>query len=364
MLGGEPGGKPPGRLLGEVDITTLAANLATGRSRRIVLDLNRLVAERALTPEDADRLEAIAEPAGQSRLFANVLLVFGALMVVTGALALEPPLEVGLALALVSIGLGGFLVFRQRNEWGLLGQTLALMGVLGVAGWVALRFDAMPAPFPALVWPINAALLLAGALAFRNAVLAAFVPIALASCIGTATGYWHASYALFMAEPALSVLIFGALASAQFFFRDFIPAPYRFVAVVAARVSFLLANFGCWIGSLWGDTPGEIWQDANLSFEQQEAWRQSAIHIPAAAFSVFWALALIAALVAGIRAGRRFVSMTAIVFLSIHFYTQIFETLAEMPFGFVLGGLSLVALGIGVVRFDRWLQGAAKTGAA
>lgn len=350
-------GTEPAPNLGEVDISTPATRFAAGHSRRIILDLDRLVADGKIAAEEADRLEALGDPIGQKRLFANVLLVFGALMVVAGVLALQPPLEVGLALAVLAIGLGGLLVFRREEEWGLVGQTLALMGVLGVAGWIALRFDGLPAPLPALVWPINTALVLAGALAFRNAVLAAFVPIALASCIGTATGYWHASYALFMQEPALSVLVFGGLASAQFFFRDLIPAPWRFVAVVAARVSFFLANFACWIGSLWGDYPGELWQAPDLAWEQQEAWRQTAVFIPAAAFSVFWALALVAALVAGIRSGRRFVSMTAIVFLAIHFYTQVFELLAEMPFGFVLGGLSLVALGIGLVRFDRWLQG-------
>lgn len=341
-------------------MSDFAQRILAGQARRITLDLKKLVAENRITPQEADRLEELAEPAGQKRLFVNVLLVFGALMVVTGILALEPPLEVGLGLAVLATALGGMLVFRQQEEWGLLGQTLVLMGVLGVAGWVALRFDSMPAPWPGLVWPINTVLLLAGALAFRNAVLAAFVPIALASCIGAATGYWHATYALFMSEPALTVLIFGTLATLQFYLRPFIPAPFQMVAMVAARVSFFLANFGCWIGSLWGDWTGEIWLDPNLTWEQQEAWRQSAVHIPAAAFSVFWAVALIAALVAGIRAGRRFVSMTAIVFLSIHFYTQIFEFLAEMPLGFVLGGLSLVALGIGLVRFDRYLQGLTK----
>lgn len=337
-------------------MANLAAQFAAGRARRIVLELDRLVRENALTPEEADRLEALAEPAGQKRLFVNVLLVFGALMVVAGILALEPPLELGLALAAGAIAIGALLVYRQQAEWGLLGQTLALMGVLGVTGWVALRFDTLPAPLPGLVWPINAALLLAGALAFRNAVLAAFFPIALASCLGAGTAYWHASYALFMQEPAFSVLIFGGLASAQFFLRDFIPAPLQFVAIIAARVSFFLANFACWIGSLWGDYPGEIWQDPDLDWDMQQAWQETAIHIPPLAFSVFWAVALIAALVAGIRSGRRFVSMTAIVFLAIHFYTQIFELLAQMPFGFVLGGLSLVALGIAFVRFDRWLQ--------
>ena len=331
-------------------------NPLTGKPpARITLDLPRLVADGQLTPEEADRLLTLAGPNRTQHVVANILLIFGALMSVAGILALEPPLEVGLFLALAALGTGGTLVFRARDEWGLLGQTLVLMGVLGLSGWAALRFEDLGGVWPVLTAPFIAVLTVSTAVVFRNGVLAALAPVALANLIGTGTAYWHASYALFVEEATISIVIFGSLSAGLFLLRHRLPDAYQLTALIMARVSFFLTNFAFWVGSLWGDRVGEIWAEgSDTDYEALTAWRQHALFIPETMFSIAWLVFLAVCIVVGLRTQRRFIANTAIVFLAIHFYTQIYETLLDAPGSLVLIGLSLVGFGFGLARFDRW----------
>lgn len=325
---------------------------------KVTLDLTKLVAQRQLSADEAARLESLGEPTGAAgRVIANVLLIFGAIAVAIGVVAMEPPLEVGLALALVATGAGGTLVYSARDEWGLLGHALVLMGGLGVAGWAFARFDTLPEPWPHYSWHVATIIALVGAFGLRNAVLAALAPIALGHVIGSGTDYWHASYLLFVREATVSIALFGGLAAALFWARPMFGQVYRLAVTVMARMSFFLANFGFWVGSLWGDYPGEMWaiEDGN-GWRATSEWREQALYIPDWAFSLGWAAFLFAALLVGVRTGRRFVANTAIVFLAIHGYTQLFETLGAEPVTLLTGGLVLVVLGFGVARFDRWLK--------
>lgn len=321
---------------------------------RVTLDLTKLVADGALSAAEAERLRGLGEVAGRSRIIVNVLLIFGALAVTAGVLAFQPPLDVGLGLAIGAVSLGGVLIYRAKDEWGLLGQALVLMGVLGVCAWIGMRFNEFEAPWPSAIWPLVTLLTLAGAVCFRNAVLAALVPIALGHWVGSGTGYWHASYFLFVREATISIGVFTLLGVALFWGRARLPEAYNLVTTVMARVSFFLANFGFWIGSLWGDHPGELWATASMEHAERSAWREQAFYIPELAFSVGWAAFLIAAIVVGVRTQRRFISNTAIVFLAIHLYTQLFEVLGAQPLILVAGGISLIAFGVGLARFDRW----------
>jgi hypothetical protein len=78
------------------------------------------------------------------------------------------------------------------------------------------------------------------------------------------------------------------------------------------------------------------------------------LRVPEIVFSIGWAAALFAAIVIGLRTKRRFATNAAVVFLAIHFYTQIFETLGARPVTLIGGGLFLVACAFGLIRFDRW----------
>lgn len=316
---------------------------------RVTLDLDALVQRGDLTADEASRLERLAEPSRALNRILTLLVVFGALGVVAAVLALEPSLELGLTLALAA--LGGAIVIRQtslRENWGLLMQALALLGALGVSAYLILKLEGSSAAH-------FGAFLITGAAAwgFRNGLLAAAAVLTLGAMIGSGTGYWHAGYALFVREATLTALLFGGLSAGFFWARDRIPAAHEMLATVIARTSFFLANFGFWVGSLWGDYPGEHWA-AGDRWRAAVEWRDAALHIPEAVFSLAWAAFLIAGLVIGVRTQRRFLANTAIVFLAIHAYTQFFEVLGAHPWTLLLAGLSLIGVGVGAARFDHW----------
>lgn len=323
---------------------------------RVTLDLDRLVDDGRLSRDEADRLAEMADDAPRGRILANVLFIFGALATVAGVLAFQPPLDVGLGMAVGSTALGALLVFRARDEWGLLGHALTLMGALGVAGWIVIRFNELGGDWSLYAWPCVSALFITGAIGLRNAVLAAFAPIALGQALGSSTGYWSATYTLFVRESAITFLVFALIAAALFWARPLLSESYRLVSTVAARVSFFLANFALWVGSLFGDYPGELWATRDGSWSASSEWRETALHIPDTMFSIIWAAFLVLALIVGIRSGRRFVANTSIVFLAIHLYTQFFELLGFHPLAMVVGGVILIVGGVGVARFDRWLR--------
>jgi hypothetical protein len=111
-------------------------------------------------------------------------------------------------------------------------------------------------------------------------------------------------------------------------------------------VSLILVNFGFWIGSLWGDYPGETWaqgEDYRL-WSNREAWRVGHLHVPEIAFIVGWAILIIAVGAWAARANRRWVVTTAAVFGAIEFYTQWFERLGAEPWAIIVAGLTMLPL--------------------
>ncbi len=133
-----------------------ASALSWSTTPRITLNLARLVADGRVTADEAEMLLGLAESSRLRRIMVNLLLIFGALMVVGGVLALKPTLETGLAMALASLGLGTALFAKGRREWGLLGRALIHMGLLGLSGWITMQFWSMPEPWPNLMWPVIA----------------------------------------------------------------------------------------------------------------------------------------------------------------------------------------------------------------
>ncbi len=326
----------------------------------IRLDLDALTARGALSTAEAERLAALALPERRGRLWINLLLVFGALAAAAGAIALVPDPTTGLVLALLSLGGGALLQARDGDgRWRVLCEALALIGALGLSGWIAWHFAERAGPVND-TWPALAimAILAAGAVVFRSALLAALAVLAFGGAIGSGTAYWHASYFLFVREPALTIIAFTALAGALYAARERLGAAWGTVTSAAARTSVMVANFGFWIGSLWGDYPLEHWT-AGEDWRAAEAWRAGALHIPDVAFTIGWALALLG-LIARSRAGG-FLSNLAIVFLAIHGYTQVFEVLGAQPWTLLLAGLSAVALAVAGARY-LWRKDEAPAG--
>jgi iron complex transport system permease protein len=315
----------------------------------IRLDLDSLTENGQISLEEAVRLKAFALPDQKRGLLVNLLLIFGALSVAAGTIALVPNAATGLVLALLA--LGGAETLRRLDVGAslkVLGAGLTLMGAVGLAGWIGWEFrDAEASLYPTLA---IAAVLAAAAVWFRSAFLAGPAVLALGATLGSGTGYWHASYAIFVEEPTLTILLFSAVAAGLFALRGKIAKAYQSVTTIAARTAFFMVNFAFWVGSLWGDRIGEHWL-APSAWSERSEWREAAMEIPDTVFTLGWAAFLIATIVKARRGG--FVSVASIVFLAIHGYTQYFELLGANATSLVVGGIVLVGLAVAGARFFR-----------
>jgi hypothetical protein len=121
---------------------------------------------------------------------------------------------------------------------------------------------------------------------------------------------------------------------------------YRPLAIVAARTSLFLVNFGFWVGSLWGD---QLASRTAWTFPRKEP-------VPDWVFVIGWAVALIATGIWAAKRNKRWVVNLVAVFGATHFYTQYFERLGASPTTVLIAGL--VALGIAflMVHYNRGLK--------
>jgi hypothetical protein len=274
---------------------------------------------------------------------------FGAVAVAAGIIALEPAFTTGAALgvALVAIGLG--ISFFADEQWGLLGTATTIIGALLLAGGVIGLVEADLTGFA-----FSALLFLALAVVIRSGFLMALVPLTLAGALGSSTGYQHAVYMLTVNEPSITIAFFALLAGAAYIVSQQVGQAYQQLAIIFARVSLILVNFGFWIGSLWGDYPGETWAQGEgyRLWSDREGWRIAHLHVPEIAFIIGWAIVIIAVGVWAAHANRRWVVTSAAVFGAIEFYTQWFERLGAEPWAIIVAGLTVVAFAIALWRYN------------
>ena len=315
---------------------------------KIVLNITRLVEEGKLTAQEAERLQALARRDTGS-LAINVLMSFGAVAVAAGIIALEPAFATGAVLGVVLVAIGLGISFFVGKQWGLLGTATTVIGALLLAGGV---IGFAEAHFAGLAF--SALLFLALAVAIRSNFLIALVPLALAGALGSSTGYMHAVYMLTVTEPSITIVFFAFLAGSAYLISQHVGQAYEQLAITFARVSLILVNFGFWIGSLWGDYPGQTWAQGEeyRLWSNQEAWRAAHLHIPEIAFIVGWAVVIIAVGAWAARNNRRWVVTTAAVFGAVEFYTQWFERLGAEPWAIIVAGLTIVAFAIMLWRYN------------
>lgn len=310
---------------------------------KITLDISKLVEEGKLTPAEAERLKALASHDTGS-LGINILIGFGVIAVAAGAVALVPAPLTAVLIGVLLFGIGYAVVLNRVEQWDLLGQICLTIGALMFAGGViAYGQGSLGAML------IVTAALAAAAIVARASLLAALAVLAASACLGARTGYSHATYSLAIFEPTLTVVLFSALALAAYLASKRLPADYERVALVAARTSIFLVNFGFWIGSLWGDPLMLL-----RGVERRPGYsmiRDSVI--PPAVFSVGWVIVLIAAGIWAARANRRWLVNVVAVFGAIHFYTQWFEKLGASPLSVLLGGVLLLGIALALWSFNR-----------
>jgi hypothetical protein len=316
---------------------------------KITLDISKLVEEGKLTREDADRLTALAAHDTGS-LGVNILIGFGVLAITAGAVALVPTPLTAVSLGLALFAAGCVIVLNRVQQWILLGQICLVIGALMFGGGVI----AYGAGSLASMLIVMSAFGLA-AIAARSSLLMALAVLTASACLGARAGYSHAVYSMAIFEPTLTVVLFSALALIAYQISHRLSADYERLAITAARTSLLLINFGFWIGSLWGD-PLMLMRsmnvkDASLAFTTKTV-------IPAAAFSILWAVALLGAGIWAVRVNRRWLVNLVAVFAGIHFYTQWFERLGATPLSVLLGGLVMLASAVALWMFNRRLPNA------
>jgi len=311
---------------------------------KITLDISGLVEQGKLTREEADRLTALAAHDTGS-LGINILIGFGVVAIAAGAVALVPTPLTAICLGLALFAAGSAIAFNQVQQWMLLGQICLVIGALMFGGGViAYRPDSLAAML------IVTGVFWLAAIVARSGLLMALAVLAASACLGAHTGYSHARYSLAIFEPTLTVVLFSALALVAYQASLRLPAEYERLAITASRTSLLLVNFGFWIGSLWGDPLMLLRsmnaRDASLAFMTKTV-------VPATAFSIVWAVALLGAGIWAVQVNRRWLVNLVAVFAGIHFYTQWFERLGATPLSVLLGGLVMLASAFALWMLNR-----------
>lgn len=308
---------------------------------KITLDLTALVEEGKLTRAEAERLEGLAARQTGS-LGINIVLGFGLVAVAAGIGALIPSPVTAVALGLALAVLGFALLSAAGEAWFLLGKIALVIGTLAFCGGVIVMGEGS---IPAVLF--SAVVMAAAGTLAQSALLVGIAVLALGATLGSSTDYSHAFYALSVEKPTLTIAVFSALAFAAYEVSQQVRAAYERLALVAARVAVFMVNFGFWIGSLWGDQISL----PRLGLRADDGG--SGFAVPAVAFSVLWALALVAVGIWSVRANRRWVANVVAVFGGIHFYTQWFERLGASPESVLIAGLLLLGVALGLYALNR-----------
>lgn len=317
---------------------------------KITLDLSKLVEEGKLTPADAERLKALARHDTGS-LGINILIGFGVIAVAAGAVTFLltmfefKPLPVVIFGAAV-LALGIALTLTRQASTELIAQILTVIGALSFAGALVVHENGSLRAAIAITLVFATSAIIA-----RSSLVMALAVLSLGACLGARTGYMHAMYSLSIQEPTVTIVLFSGLALAAYLISKQLKADYERLAITAARTSVLLVNFGFWIGSLWGDRL-MLLRRMNPDQVPTGGWRQ-AIVIPDYAFTIGWALALLAVGIWGARENRRWVVNIAAVFGGIHFYTQWFSVLGANALSVLGGGVLILVIAGALYKYNK-----------
>lgn len=304
---------------------------------KVLLDLDELKQDGEIDDAEYEKLRRLSKK-GTGSLSFSILVGFGVIAVSASILVMVPTPGAALVIGLAVAALGLYFQQRHSEQWTLFAQICIVIGALMAGGGVVGMGEGSVPSFL-----LVAVAFAAGGVAAGNGLLIALSVLALASCIGVRTGYFHAAYFLGVQEPLLTIVAFSVLALIAYRMSLQLQAVYERLAIMAARVSVLLVNLGFWVGSLWGDRLDQL----------KEAGIVGDIMIPRVFFGVLWAVALIAVAAWGVRANRRWMVNVAAVFGAIHFYTQWFERLGADPFTVFAAGLIALGLALAFWHFNK-----------
>ncbi len=300
---------------------------------KVALDLTKLLEEGKINQQEYDKLLQLGK-VGTASLAFNVLIGFGVVAVAAGVLALLPLAIVGFVIGGLILAGGLAIYLAKLTQWDLLGNILVLVGALILGGSIIILTEASILGFLLIAAGFGAAGIVA-----QSGLLVALSVLAIASSLGSRTGYLHASYFVGIEQPFATILLFSFIAIGAYLISKRLPHAYERLAIIAARVSVLLVNFGFWIGSLFGSEV--LSHDFSLN---------------TTVFSIGWAVVLIGSIIWAVRANRAWVVNVMAVFAAIHFYTQWFEILGPEPWAILLAGLIALGFAIGLWQFNKiWM---------
>lgn len=267
------------------------------------------------------------------------MIGFGAIATSSGILILLKSALGALQLGLILAALGIYLKLQRGRVWGLLASILLLLGTIITAGGIITITRGSPTGFLIITF-----LGLIGAILAKSGLLSMFSALALSATIGAFTAYGFASYYLVIQQPSLTIILFTILGILSYQISKKVRPDYEDVGIIFARTCLFMVNFGFWVGSLWGDTLGKPRSGWQLTITEG---------IPDLVFVIGWAIALILAAMWAIKAHKRWVVNTVMVFGAIHFYTQYFERLGANSLSLMLGGIIALAIALGIVKYNN-----------
>ncbi|MFY1708526.1 hypothetical protein [Tritonibacter scottomollicae] len=192
---------------------------------------------------------------------------------------------------------------------------------------------------------------------------AALIPFA--QILETGTAYFHAVYAFYSPEPTLTILQMGLLIAACMWGVVRVSERDARHLRILAVMGFIIANLCALVGSIWGDVVGEHlwgpgryrdgWADYETYSAARVSFRDAALTIPELTYSILWAMTLLATIIWAASRTQRGLFNAALTFAAIHFYTQMFESFADEPLAYVIGGLGAIPLAWGVWRLNQWM---------
>ena len=307
---------------------------------KIVLNIKELLEEGKINQTEYDKLLSLSKNETGS-LALNLLIGFGIIMVCVGVITLTQSASTALIMGLLTFLIGLFIQFKGTKEWSVLSSCCSISGVLifigGMNIWLieAILSESVFLPLAMNVEILTTFILIASSVFLTSNILAALSILSIAQITGAGTDYFMASYTIWVSSPVVTIVLFSALAFFLYYLSRSTLSRYENILITGSRTSVLVANFGFWVGSLFGG--GDLEVSSEL-------------------ISMAWALALIGFVVWGWRANRRWVVIVSSIFGAIHFYTQWFTILEMEPVSVVIGGVIAIGIGIGIKRLDSTMK--------
>ena len=307
---------------------------------KIVLNIKELIEEGKINQTEYDKLLSLSKNETGS-LALNLLIGFGIFMVCVGVITLTQSASTALIMGLLTFLIGLFIQFKGTKEWSVLSSCCSISGVLifigGMNIWLieAILSESVFLPLAMNVEILTTFILIASSVFLTSNILAALSILSIAQITGAGTDYFMASYTIWVSSPVVTIVLFSALAFFLYYLSRSTLSRYENILITGSRTSVLVANFGFWVGSLFGG--GDLEVSSEL-------------------ISMAWALALIGFAVWGWRANRRWVVIVSSIFGAIHFYTQWFTILEMEPASVVIGGVIAIGIGIGIKQLDSSMK--------